>query len=126
MDQLSSGRCPASHAAIPPASSLTRSKTVRLQQTRGNRRAVAAGTIDEDRAIPRQLRQTFAQMIERNAHAAGDVPLLPLSGRPDIDHDRLLAGTPRRQTLRSDVRAEALGRIINSGRDRTLCSPSSR
>mgnify|MGYP003694246377 CR=1 FL=1 len=49
------------------------------QEACGDRRAVAARAVHEDRAIRRQFRQPFAEMIERHADAPADTFLLSLA-----------------------------------------------
>ena len=59
----SSGRPAASHAAMPPAISLTPVEAVLLQQARGDRRAVAARAVDEQRPVGGSSRARSARWL---------------------------------------------------------------
>ena len=63
-------------------------EAVTLQKARRDRRAVAAGTVYEERPILRQFRQPFAEMIQRNVDAAADRLFRPLARRADVDKHR--------------------------------------
>src|SRR6266705_3155197 len=48
-------------------------ETMAVEETRRDRRSIAAGAEDEQRTIDGQLRQPLGQMIERHGDAASDV-----------------------------------------------------
>ena len=63
---------------------------VALEQTRGDGRAVAARTIDQQRTVLRQFVPIFHQMIERDAQASGDAFLVAFARRAHVDRERRL------------------------------------
>src|SRR5487761_424295 len=81
-------------------------KSAALQHACGNRRPVAARTIDQQGPVFGELFQTFRQMIERDAQTSRDVFLLALARRANVNGQGRLT---RRQTFRSELRTEALG-----------------
>lgn len=67
-------------------------KSTALQQAGGDGRAVATGTIHQQRTVPRQLAEILDQMIKREGQASADVFLFALAGGADVDGERRLSG----------------------------------
>ena len=74
-------------------------KSAALQQARGDGRPVAARAVDQQGAVLRKLLQIFRQMIERDAQASGDVFLIALARRANVNRPaaaRAMTEVPRR------------------------------
>ena len=56
-----------------------------LQETRGRRRPIATGAVDQQRRLLRQVADIFDQALQRNVYAALDCLRGALSGRPSTE-----------------------------------------
>ena len=65
-------------------------KSSALQQACRDRRSVAARTVNQQWTILRKFFQIFSQMIQRHSQAAGDVLLIALARRANVDKQRRL------------------------------------
>jgi hypothetical protein len=63
-------------------------KSVTLQQTRCDRRSIAAGAHNDDRPVARNLCHTIEEPVQWHIDAAVDVRVLPFSGGAHVDEMR--------------------------------------
>ena len=63
-----------------------------LQNAGRNRRAVAAGAVNQQWTIPWQFPRALGEMVERQRDASGDPFLFPLAGRAHVDENRFAVG----------------------------------
>ena len=63
-----------------------------MEDARRDGGTVAAGAMDCDGAIARNLGDAFLQMIERNVDASGDVPGGPFARIADVEDERWVGG----------------------------------